>query len=94
MLLVKRNVLKEILKTLLPFLTEECVPGGEHLAVLLLLRAADPSQPLDGLLGVLPGSTEGRDAAEPLPARQVPAVPVSVSTLGVHTIEITLCTPN
>lgn len=80
----------EILKTLLPSLTEECVPRGEHPAVLLLLRTADPGQPLDGLLGVLPHSTEGRDATEPLPARQVPAVPVSVSTPGVHAVEIFL----
>lgn len=46
-----------------PYFTEECTTGGEHPAVLLLLCTADTSDLIIGLLGVLPDTAEGRDAA-------------------------------
>lgn len=46
-----------------PYFTEECTTGGEHPAVLLLLCTADTSDLIDGLLGVLPDTAKGRNAA-------------------------------
>lgn len=57
------NVLDNQWNLFLPSFTEKCTTGGEHPAVLLLLCTADTSDPVNGLLGVLPDTAEGRDAA-------------------------------
>lgn len=75
-----------------PYFTEECTTGGEHPAVLLLLCTADTSDLINGLLGVLPDTAEGRDAAEPLPTWKIPSVSVSHFISDIANTELLSCT--